>query len=115
MTPPAFRPLPIHSSVGLMPGKRSYFTREEELTAAQKKRRDRDVYYNTAHSAAGKKFVEVDVDMVCEAKAMVGARALHRLRDKSNGFASHFGRNASVMAFRGGLIDRTVLAQDTST
>ena len=95
-----------------MPNKRSYFAAEGPLSYKQWKRRERDLYYCTAHSGPGLKFIGVPLDMANEAKSMVRGRMLHRHRDSQNGFASHYGRCASRAALLAGSIDVTAHAHD---
>jgi len=95
-----------------MPGKRSYVWCEGEMSAAQRRRRARDLYYCTSHSSPGKSFIEVDSAFRDEARALVRGRALHRQRDIDNGFVSHHGRMASIAAQRAGSIDERTLKSD---
>ena len=99
-----------------MPSRRSYFSDDDSLlTDAQRRRRARDLLYRTAHSAPGKRFIEVDSKVVQELKAMAAGKAVHHCRDVSNGFPSNRARNASLWAAREGHIGPDELAADLRT
>jgi hypothetical protein len=75
-------------------------------------RRARDDFYRTAHSKPGRKFIEVRAEDVRDIKVMVHSREIHAVRDRANGFASHYARHASLAAGREGHIGQATIAND---
>jgi len=95
-----------------MPGRRSYFSCEGQLTAAQLRRKQRDAKFRTSHSSAHMKFIEVPASIVPEAKAMVRGKALHLSRSLQLGHHTHNGRDASILAEQRGLISDQMRRED---
>eukprot|EP00931_Biecheleriopsis_adriatica_P045669 TRINITY_DN26150_c0_g1_i2.p1 TRINITY_DN26150_c0_g1~~TRINITY_DN26150_c0_g1_i2.p1 ORF type:complete len:422 (-),score=30.76 TRINITY_DN26150_c0_g1_i2:391-1656(-) len=92
---------------------RSYFGIPwDQLSPSQKWRRQKDEWYRTSHSCGGKKFVEVDRTMATAVKAMVKSKALHELRNRENGFDSHYARHASLAAAKAQVVDADALKSD---
>jgi len=91
-------------SASAMPGLRS--------PVALARRQVRDDWYRTAHSSAGKKFVEVNAAIAQDVRRIVKAKDRHVQLDASNGFCSHFGRNAALAAFKTGHLDPKILKSD---
>ena len=60
-----------------MPGRRSYVSAKEPLNEKQRRRRDRDAYYRTSHSANGLKFVEVPKRVATDVKDLVRGKMVH--------------------------------------
>ena len=105
-----------HLSVGFlvsMPGKRSYHIADMP-TESQLRRKARDEWYRTSHSAANKSFVEVSTDIVPEIKAMARAKELHVLRESQTGTRSPHGRIASRVAAKEGIINEEQRKNDVS-
>jgi hypothetical protein len=102
-------------SIHEMPGKRSYHSAQGSLTAAQLRRQQRDHFHWTAHSSGGKKFIEVNENMVKPGKAMLTGKALHLTREAEIGCPSHHGRLASRAALVSGVINSATHNKDLAT
>ncbi len=81
-----------------MPGCRSYVYAKGPLTAQQDNRRQRDLYYCSAHSRVGTKFTEVDEKLAHDIKKMAKAKTFQGTRDGQNGITSHYARNVCLLS-----------------
>jgi hypothetical protein len=90
-----------------MPGRRAYhnvLAAGQVLSAAQRRRYQRDLYYDTSHSATDKVFVEVDRAVADDAKCILRGKSLQCELDKINGWSQPSGKRASHSALKSGFI-----------
>ena len=81
---------PTLSGQVVMPNCRSYVSvHTGPLSPAQWSRQARDLFYRSAHSKPGRKFVEVSSEDAAAVKLMAKARTAHRIRCQATGFPHH--------------------------